>query len=273
MELLNVACGNRFHKDWTNIDFQTSFREVNTVNILRGLPYNENSFDAVYSGHFLEHLTKTQVNFVLSEIYRVLKHRGIVRVVVPDLENVCREYLDIVSGIQKDHNEKKYEWIIVELLDQMVRVDSGGEMGKIYEDPDTVNDDILRDYIYTRVGEKPHPPATSGSPQYNIQLSSLNMKNLKKLSFYVYVSAVKKLFPPSVKNSLILNTSIGERHLWMYDTYSLSKKLKECGFADIKLLPYNESQIQDFSAYLLDTNEDGTPYKGTSSLYCEGRKP
>jgi predicted SAM-dependent methyltransferase len=274
MELLNVACGNRFHKDWTNIDFQTSFREVDTVNILEGLPYNDTIFDAVYSGHFLEHLTKTQVDFVLSEIHRVLKHQGIVRVVVPDLENVCREYLDIVSNIQNDHNEKKYEWIIIELLDQMVRVDSGGELAKIYQDPETFHDDILREYIFTRVGEKLTPPANSSdSPRRKNRVSRLNMKNLKRAAFYTYVSAIKKLFPQSIKNSLILNTLVGERHLWMYDTYSLSKKLRESGFVDIKLLPYNESQIQGFSTYLLDNNEDGTPYKGTSSLYCEGRKP
>lgn len=274
MKLLNIACGNRFHKDWMNIDFHTSSREVIAGNILNGLPYNNNFFDAVYSGHFLEHLTKSQGDFVLSEIHRVLKHQGIVRIVVPDLENVCREYLNVLSNIRDENNEKKYEWIIIELLDQMVRVDTGGEMLKILHDKNTFFDDVLRDYIFRRVGYKISAPINiSGRPTHKEKFNQLNMKNLRNLPFSAYVSAIKKLFPASLTNSLVLNTSIGERHLWMYDIYSISKKIEKSGFVDVTALPYNESQIQGFSGYFLDNNEDGTPYKGMSSLYCEGRKP
>lgn len=274
MKLLNVACGNRFHKDWVNIDFQASSREVNAINILSGLPYNDNSFDVVYSSNFLEHLTKNQADFVLSEIFRVLKPKGIVRIVVPDLENICREYLEILSGIENNNNKKRYEWIIVELLDQLVRTDSGGEMLKMYKSENVISDEFMKEYIFERVGEKINifcnPPNKSTIKD---KLKNINIKNIKLQLFYVYISAVKKLFPPLINNSLVLNTSIGERHLWMYDAYSLSEKLKKNAFIDVRFFTHNESQILKFSDYYLDTNVDGTPYKGVSSLYCEAIKP
>lgn len=274
MKLLNVACGNRFHKDWINIDFHASSRDVNSINILKGLPYPDNSFDVVYSSHFIEHLTKNQADFVLQEIFRVLKREGIVRIVVPDLENICREYLEILSGIQDNNNKKKYEWIIVELLDQMVRTDSGGEMLKIYKDNKTLSNNFLKEYIFRRVGLNLNISNNLpvSSPCKNT-LAKLNIKTIKGLIFYIYISAIKKLFPRSIKNSLILNTSIGEKHLWMYDQYSLSEKLIKNGFLNVRSFSHNESQIPKFSDYLLDTNGDETPYKGVSSLYCEAIKP
>ena len=274
MKLLNVACGNRFHKDWINIDFNTSSHDVNAINILNGLPYSDNSFDVVYSSHFFEHLTQNQADFVLREIFRVLKRGGIVRIVVPDLENICRKYLEILQGIQDNNNKKKYAWIIVELLDQMVRTESGGEMLKIYQDTKTVNDDYMSEYIYERVGEKLH--ASNNLPvssTYKDKLGKLNVKMIKKLIFYTYISIIKKLFPMSIKNNLILNTSVGERHLWMYDKYSLSEKISKNGFINIRFFSHNESQIPKFSDYHLDTNVDGNPYKGVSSLYSEAIKP
>jgi hypothetical protein len=58
----------------------------------------------------------------------------------------------------------------------------------------------------------------------------------------------------------------------MYDRYSLTKLLKNSGFKDIKITSYNKSLIPHFNRYLLDINEDGTPYKGYSSLYIECKK-
>src|SRR4051812_13287920 len=81
--LLNVGCGNRFHLDWNNVDLVASDPAVRSHNVLKGLPFEASSFDAVYCSHFLEHLASTTVEAMLAEFRRVLKPKGVVRIVVP----------------------------------------------------------------------------------------------------------------------------------------------------------------------------------------------
>lgn len=100
----------------------------------------------------------------------------------------------------------------------------------------------------------------------------LTFYKLKNRILYIYLKIVRLLIPPNVRDLVFINTTIGERHQWMYDSYSLKKLLAIVGFKDISILAYNESNIPNFNNYLLDIKEDGTPYKGISSLYIEARK-
>jgi len=52
----------------------------------------------------------------------------------------------------------------------------------------------------------------------------------------------------------------------------MSKLLQDIGFSDISIKSYNTSSINGFNKYILDIKEDGTPYKGVSSLYIEAVK-
>ena len=64
----------------------------------------------------------------------------------------------------------------------------------------------------------------------------------------------------------------GEIHQWMYDRYSLSVLLKECGFENIVQRNAPESYITDWDSFKLDTEIDGTVYK-PDSLFMEAIKP
>src|ERR1700733_13753782 len=90
LEKLNFGCGTRYAPGWTNIDFHGEGTHVKRVNLLAGFPFPDNSFDAVYSSHVLEHFTPQQGSFLIRESCRVLKPGGILRTVVPDLEASCR---------------------------------------------------------------------------------------------------------------------------------------------------------------------------------------
>ena len=154
MEKLNIECGGRYHKDWTNIDFNADYSLVKKVNILGGLPFEDASFDVIYSSRFLEHLSPIQASFVLKEAKRILKKDGILRIVVPDLENICREYLHVLENVYSDESlDKKYQWITIELLDQLVRVDEGGQMGQFFNEVSKSNDKSLAEYILHRTGD------------------------------------------------------------------------------------------------------------------------
>lgn len=272
MKMLNIACGDRYHLDWVNIDFNPVSKNVKKVNILSGLPFENEYFDFVYCSHFLEHLTPEQADFVLREVYRVLKKGGILRVVVPDLENICREYLRILDQVLVNENYKdKYEWIVIELIDQLVRVNSGGMMAKVYNKVRESQNKALAEYIFHRVGEK----LLDGENQKVSFLAKIRKITIAKIVnglTYLYLRSIRLLIPKNLRNLVFINTSIGERHQWMYDKYSLRIKLESCGFRDIKILSYNHSQIPNFNSYLLDINEDGTPRKGVSSLYMEATK-
>jgi SAM-dependent methyltransferase len=116
MNVLNLGCGTKVssHPNVTNIDWSIYLRlRKNPVlrritplivsgerrrrflslpdNILvhdlaRGIPFPDQSIDAVYHSHTLEHLDRATAKRFLSEVLRVLKPGGIHRIVVPDLE-------------------------------------------------------------------------------------------------------------------------------------------------------------------------------------------
>ena len=94
---LNFGCGLRFSSNWENIDFHSDNSQVKRVNLLAGFPYPDSSFEAVYSSHVLEHFDRDQGRFLVAESYRLLRKGGVFRVVVPDLQGSCNEYLRILS--------------------------------------------------------------------------------------------------------------------------------------------------------------------------------
>ena len=93
MKCLNLGCGYRYHSDWTNINFVSTAENVIAHNLKDGIPFSDNSFDVVYHSHVLEHLSKSEAEPFLKECYRVIRPQGVLRVVVPDLEDIARMYL------------------------------------------------------------------------------------------------------------------------------------------------------------------------------------
>ena len=49
--------------------------------------------DNIYTSHTLEHVCPQVLPFLLTEIYRILKPCGVIRVVVPDVQRVLRRYI------------------------------------------------------------------------------------------------------------------------------------------------------------------------------------
>ena len=257
---LNVACGGRYHDEWVNVDFHADSSHVRKVNILSGLPFDDSTFDVVYSSHFLEHLSIEQERLLMNEVLRVLKLGGVFRVVVPDLEDICREYLNVLGEFDSGKAvDKKHEWIVAELIDQLVRVDSGGQMGKLFNDID------LADYILMRTGDV--IPVRKADTRRVITFDKLKNKFI-----YLYLKFIRFLIPKNLRDLVFVNTSIGERHQWMYDRYSMTKMLRNEGFSGVHIEEFNTSRIEEFNKYNLDTKADGTPYKGQSSLYVEAVK-
>jgi predicted SAM-dependent methyltransferase len=79
------------------------------------LSYADNSVDVIRASHILEHFSHKEVDAVLADWVRALKPGGILRIAVPDFENVARGYLEgkslpapiewVVMGAQSDDND------------------------------------------------------------------------------------------------------------------------------------------------------------------------
>ena len=126
---LNVGCGKHFHPAWTNLDLQARPRVIQH-DLRTRLPFPEGRFEAVYHSHVLEHLPRADGLRLLQECARVLRPKGIIRVAVPDLEAIARLYIKYLDEASQGDPQAAaaYDWIVLELLDQMVRTRSGGEM-------------------------------------------------------------------------------------------------------------------------------------------------
>jgi len=93
----------------------------------KGIPFDSNSVDAVYHSHLLEHLDQSIAKAFLSEVRRVLKPDGIHRIVVPDLEELCANYLSHIRACEEDPKEAvNHDGYIGAMIEQSVRREAHG---------------------------------------------------------------------------------------------------------------------------------------------------
>ncbi len=275
LDYLNVGCGNKFHKNWVNLDMSSDSMDVVTANLLNGVPFPENSFDVVYHSQVLEHFPKEKAQDFIRECFRVLKTDGIIRVVVPNLEYIVDEYKKFLNENLKNPNDlsaTNYEWILLLMYDQTVRNYSGGQMAEFLKRHNITKENYVIDSL-----------GCMGSSIREIDLSGDNymiIKNLKK-SFssitmfkkavrYLYRKIYQNIIPRSEASRIGTFRLGGQIHMWMYDRYSLARLLKDCGFIDISVKNPFESDIPNWSQYELDV-KDGLVYDPTS-LFMEARK-
>jgi SAM-dependent methyltransferase len=266
---LNFGCGTRFSDEWVNIDFHSQNSRVQRVNLLNGFPFPDSHFDAAYSSHVLEHFDRKQAKFLVSESFRVLAKGGILRIVVPDLEGSVREYLRVLSLPDSPEKKRLYSWVIIELLDQLVRNKPTGEMGKYLNFVYQSSDETMKSYVTSRTENVPWVP----NPDSRImdKLRAITSQKIVTKCLYLYLRALSLLVPTSLRDVVFIQTGIGERHRWMYDEYGLNHLFEDAGFKAVRRLIFNESSIPRFNSYCLDCNADGKPYKN-NSIYMEGIK-
>lgn len=254
---LNLGCGITYHKDWTNIDFVSNSEYVIEHNLLKGIPENDNKFMVVYHSHVLEHFPKAKAIDFIKECYRVLQPGGIIRIAIPDLERIALNYIkylnESLEGIKGA--DQKYEWTMLELFDQVVRTNSGGDMVKYIKDTSKNNDEFLLE--------------RNGQEVKNIMdliRKRDNQQSINQVRQTYTLSERLKDIPQRIKRKFIqifigenmnayqvgLFRSRGEIHQWMYDRYSLKKLLEEIGFKNVQVKTAFESSVPEWEKFKLD---------------------
>lgn len=256
--LLNLGCGSHYHPAWINLDVRAG-RGVQAHDMYQPLLFKDDLFDAVYHSHLLEHLPKRYASLFMRGCYRVLKPGGIIRVAVPDLEAIAWSYLSYLEELQNIEIsqfdgfawagtefvdfEDEYDWAVIELLDQMTRHLPGGEMFNYWQRQLPLP---VKQFVKERIGALP-APSTGYLPDGVPLVEETDAEQVGRFRLS------------------------GEAHLWMYDSFSLGRLLRNAGFQDVKQCQADESSIPRFNSYLLDINPDGRVRK-PDSLFMEGLK-
>jgi SAM-dependent methyltransferase len=68
------------------------FRRLSYLDVARRFRFDDDTFEAVYASHLLEHLDPDVAQRCLHEVHRVLCPGGILRIAVPDLDAVVAQY-------------------------------------------------------------------------------------------------------------------------------------------------------------------------------------
>jgi predicted SAM-dependent methyltransferase len=250
LKMINIGCGSRFHGDWINMDVMPLDPAIRKIDALSGIPVETGSADVVYHSHLLEHLPKQMAPAFIAECFRVLKEGGLIRVVVPDLEQIARQYTEQLEKALKNEKgaEARYDWMMLEMFDQTVRNFPGGEMLRYWQQENIPE----KEFIMKRVGSE---------AKWVMEAVQNNRNSRHGLNTSEETDPVKI-------GQFRLS---GEIHQWMYDRYSLGRLLKQAGFREVRLCRADESSIPGFNSYLLDTEADGAVRK-PDSLFMEAIK-
>jgi SAM-dependent methyltransferase len=264
--LLNIGCGGIVHTDWVNLDVVSVAAGVITHDLRRNFPFADGRFDAVYGSHVLEHLEPLAAARLLRDCHRILKPGGIARIVVPDLEAIARLYLESLGDALAGGADARcrYEWAMLELYDQAVRVAPGGAMLNYLRN---VSDEHHARFIASRIGDEAlAPPATRLPRRVRLARAVAALRRLAaRASAFLFLGSEGL---EAIREGLFRRT--GEVHRWMYDRYSMQHDLEAAGFVDVQVRVADESLIPGFAAYGFETRS-GRPRK-PDSLYVEGRK-
>ena len=269
---INLGCGAKFNERWVNVDFTSTGKDVIAYNLTKGIPFKDNTFKVAYHSHVLEHFTKDGAEQFIAECYRILQPDGILRIAIPDLEAIARNYIKYLdASLANDASAKeKYNWTMLEMYDQVVRSKGGGEMIDYIMDETKNNDaflierngdEIKKLFTTFRNVKEEAAPVVQNSTRFS--LSGLKSRVKNKL--------IRMLLKEDVNALNIGQFRLGgEIHQWMYDRYSLGELLKKHGFKDPTVVTATESKIPEWNSFNLDMM-DGKIRK-PDSLFMEAQK-
>jgi predicted SAM-dependent methyltransferase len=103
--------------------YNQNWSRISLVDIRRRLPLDDKLVDFIYCSHVLEHFKESETRKILIECKRVLKDGGIIRVVLPDLDRLVKNY----KGPKSFNNEiygyekEKYNSFLGQIMESFIR--------------------------------------------------------------------------------------------------------------------------------------------------------
>ena len=100
IQKINIGGGEWSKKNWENLDIIFNYKLE--IELLK--PFKNNNIDLIYTSHCIEHLSFDTTLNLLKDAYRVLRKNGIIRIVVPDVDNLLKMY----NQYKNENNFKFY---------------------------------------------------------------------------------------------------------------------------------------------------------------------
>lgn len=85
---IDIGCGKSKEEGWDGID-ALPFGQKYQIDVRKGLPFKDETVDAVRSNHFVEHLTGAERVPFFNELYRVMKVGAIATIITPNWTHDC----------------------------------------------------------------------------------------------------------------------------------------------------------------------------------------
>jgi hypothetical protein len=273
--MVNLGCGIRVHPDWVNFDMVSKSSGVIVTDLVRGIPLDDQVAEVVFHSHLIEHLDRAQAGFLTSECFRILKPGGHIRVATPDLETIARLYIEKLESLGRGEGviEKKYDWLVIELLDQQVRNRSGGEMIAFIKE----HNKNIGNFLKSRIGNEMETILAANEtdgfqkiPKHREYFPKRVLRFLSNIPDRIRLKFLKALMTGREMEAFqkgIFRIS-GEMHLWLYDSFSLSRLLTQAGFSQVARKEAGQSQINDWKNYNLEIDPYGDIIK-PDSIFIE----
>jgi predicted SAM-dependent methyltransferase len=110
---LHIGAGFTSLDGWLCTDLQPRFNSAVFLDATKPFPFEDATFDYVYSEHMIEHIPWRDGMFMLGECFRVLKPGGAVRIATPDMKVL----LGLYAGADGPVAEQYMHWITDRFLD------------------------------------------------------------------------------------------------------------------------------------------------------------
>lgn len=107
---LQIGAGQNELKGWYNTDYFPR-KNILFLDVTKKFQIPKESFEYVFSEHHIEHIHYKEANFMIKEIYRVLKKGGVLRVCTPDLKKYLNSYFSPTNAKDPFISDIMNNWI------------------------------------------------------------------------------------------------------------------------------------------------------------------
>lgn len=90
---LNLGSGSRYKESYVNADLYAE-KVDQRLDLREKLPYSDNEVNEIYASHLIEHFTRLEWKKIKKDWFRVLKPNGLLHILCPDLEQICKGFLE-----------------------------------------------------------------------------------------------------------------------------------------------------------------------------------